>query len=443
MIVVPDAQAEPDLPNAAQYAEHDVRTLAVASLIRSGRLIGTLIVYSLGEPRSFSDNELALLKGLADQAAQAIANARLHEEASRRLEYMQALRTIDTAIRAGLDLRITLNILLDKATSQLGVDAAAVLLLNRHTQTLEYAAGRGFRTQALQYPRLRLGDGCASQAALERRLVRAPDLAQAMNGLGRAPLLPDEGFVAYFALPLIAKGQVKGVLEVFHRTSLDPDEEWLNFLEALAGQAAIAIDNARLFEDLQRTNVELSIAYNSTLEGWTRALELRDVETEGHSRRVAEMTLRLARARGMSDAELVYVRWGALLHDVGKMAIPDSILLKPGSPTDEEWDIIRRHPVYAYEMLSPITYLRPALDIPYSHHEKWDGTGYPQGLRGEQIPLAARIFAVVDVYDALRSDRPYREAWPEEKAIEYSREQAGQHFDPAVVEAFLEVVYGE
>jgi HD-GYP domain-containing protein (c-di-GMP phosphodiesterase class II) len=218
---------------------------------------------------------------------------------------------------------------------------------------------------------------------------------------------------------------------------MQPDAEWFNFAEALAGQTAIAIDNAMLFEDLQRSNMDLAIAYDNTLEGWSRALDLRDKETEGHTQRVTDMTLRLARAMSVGEADLLHIQRGALLHDMGKMGIPDSILLKPGPLTEEEWEIMRKHPTYAYELLSPIEFLRPALDIPYCHHEKWDGTGYPRGLKGEQIPLAARIFAVVDVYDALSSDRPYRPACPEEKVREYIRRESGTHFDPRVVDAFL------
>jgi putative nucleotidyltransferase with HDIG domain len=258
--------------------------------------------------------------------------------------------------------------------------------------------------------------------------------------MGTRPLLQsaiEDAFVAYYAVPLIAKGQMKGVMEIYQRTPLDPDSGWMEFLEALSGDAAIAIDNAALFDELQRSNVEITLAYDRTLEGWSRALELRDRETEGHSQRVTEMTLELARALGMSEVELVHVRRGALLHDIGKMGVPDEILHKPGPLTDEEWEIMRRHPVYALELLSPIPYLKPALDIPAYHHERWDGNGYPNRLKGEQIPLAARIFAVVDVYDALLSERPYRPAWPEEKVINYLQEQAGHHFDPHVVEVFL------
>jgi putative nucleotidyltransferase with HDIG domain len=239
-------------------------------------------------------------------------------------------------------------------------------------------------------------------------------------------------------VPLIAKGQVKGVLEVFHRAPLEPGQEWLDFLEALAGQAAIAVDNATLFKDLQRSNVDLRLAYDATIEGWSRALDLRDEETEGHTQRVTEITVELAQRLGFAEEALVQIRRGALLHDIGKMGIPDTILLKPGKLTDEEWVMMRKHPQYAYELLYPIAYLRPALEIPYCHHEKWDGTGYPQGLTGEQIPLAARLFAVVDVWDALTNDRPYRQAWPAEKVREHIQSLAGTHFDPQVVSTALE-----
>ncbi len=190
-------------------------------------------------------------------------------------------------------------------------------------------------------------------------------------------------------------------------------------------------------------NHELIHAYDATIEGWSRALDLRDHETEGHSRRVTEMTLRLARAVGVSEDQINHVRRGALLHDIGKMGVPDRILLKPGPLDDDEWAIMRRHPALAYEMLTPTEFLHPALDIPYCHHEKWDGTGYPQGLRGEQIPLAARLFALVDVWDALTSDRPYRAAWPRERVLDHLRSLAGSHFDPQIVPVFIQMLQAD
>ena len=184
----------------------------------------------------------------------------------------------------------------------------------------------------------------------------------------------------------------------------------------------------------------MRLAYEATLEGWAHALELRDMETEDHSRRVTKLTTELAIALGMDRRLIDHVRRGALLHDIGKMGIPDDILKKEGPLTDEEWVEMKKHPVYAYEMLKEIIYLKPALEIPYSHHEKWDGSGYPLQLSGNAIPLPARIFAIVDVYDALKADRPYRTAWPEKKILAHIREQSGKHFDPQVVEAFFNMI---
>jgi cyclic di-GMP phosphodiesterase len=192
--------------------------------------------------------------------------------------------------------------------------------------------------------------------------------------------------------------------------------------------------------NLEKAHAKLLAAYDATIEGWSRAMDLRDRETEGHSQSVTTLTLKLAKAMEMTEEELIQIRRGALLHDMGKLGVPDSILFKPGKLTDEEWATMRQHSQYAYDMLYPIEYLRPALDIPYCHHEKWDGTGYPRGLKGTEIPLAARLFAIVDVWDALRSDRPYRKAWNKEKVIEYIRNESGKHFDPQVVELFLKTV---
>jgi putative nucleotidyltransferase with HDIG domain len=250
--------------------------------------------------------------------------------------------------------------------------------------------------------------------------------------------LADETFTAHYATPLVVKGQIKGVLELFHRNTVDPNPEWINYFETLATQAAIAIESASLLENLQRSNTELKLAYDATIEGWSRALDLRDRETEGHTQRVTKMALELAEKMGMEDTEKQNLWRGSLLHDIGKMGVPDSILLKNSPLTQSEWEIMRMHPTYAHQMLSPISYLKNALEISYCHHEKWDGSGYPRGLKGEEIPLSARLFSVVDVFDALTSDRPYRAAWPQEEVYRYIQEQTGKHFDPQVAKIFLE-----
>jgi hypothetical protein len=365
---------------------------------------------------------------------------RVEEQVRRQLQRVAALRAVELAISSSLDLRVSLNVLLEQVTAQLGVDAAGIMLFDPDLQVLEYVAERGFRTAALRRTRLRVGESLAGIAALERRLVGVGRLSEAAGEFIRASLLADEGFISYWAAPLIAGGQVRGVLELFHRSPLELPPERLEFLETLAGQGAIAIDHAALYSGVQRSNLELAAAYDKTIEGWSRALDLRDKETEGHSRRVTEMTVRLGRAMGLPGSELVHIRWGALLHDIGKMGIPDGILLKPGALNDEEWVVMKRHPVYAFELLSPITYLKPALDVPYAHHEKWDGTGYPRGLRDEQIPLAARLFAAADIFDALMSERPYRPPWPREKTLKHIESLSGSHLDPRVVKLFLAVV---
>lgn len=371
-----------------------------------------------------------------DRLADLIAS---EHRARQRLDQLQALRTIDVAITSGHDLQKTLDILLDQLISCVKMDVAVILLLNKTDKVLEYAAGKGLRTQALRYTKLRVGQGIAGVAARERTIVHVADLRKSHFLFTQAPLLKEEGVISYLAVPLISNDKIKGVIEIFYRSPFEPDDEEKAFLESLGRQAAIAIDNATLFDNLQNINADLLKAYDSTIEGWSRALDLRDKETVGHTLRVTEMTLRLANVLGISEQETTYIRWGALLHDIGKMGVPDTILHKPGPLTEEEWEIMKRHPVYAREMLLHIEYLRPALDIPYCHHEKWDGTGYPRGLKGEEIPLAARIFAVIDVWDALSSDRPYRRAWPAARVFEHIRSQANTHFDPNIVEVFLKL----
>lgn len=368
---------------------------------------------------------------------------RAEERIQAQLMRLNALQMVDASISANADLTLTLQLLIAQLVELLGVDAAVVLRFNAKSQMLECAAGCGFVAMDPNALRLHMGESYAGRVALRRERM---ELNMPSSELARGfkfPQLVNENFVSYCALPLVAKDEIKGVLEIFNRTPLQFEREWMDFLEMLGGQAAIAIYNADLLEHLQRSNEELREAYEATIRGLSRALELRDKETEGHSQRVSDLAVRLARKAGVEEEKLEFVRIGALLHDIGKLGVPDHILHKEGKLTEKEWIVMRRHPDLARRMLLTIDYLRPALSIPQYHHERWDGTGYPYGLHGEDIPLAARVFAVVDVWDALSFDRPYRSAWPADKVTDYLQSEAGKHFDSRLVELFLEVLEEE
>jgi PAS domain S-box-containing protein/putative nucleotidyltransferase with HDIG domain len=381
-----------------------------------------------------SGNITGYVSAIQDITRRKQTEARMKDQ----LEHLVALREIDRVITSSFDLRYNLTWILESVTKELGLDAADILILNPISNQLEYGGEVGFRNKATEKKLVRPGQSHALDVIMDRQLLHIPDLKGQKDDPRSATFLAEEGFVCYFGLPLIAKGSVKGVLEAYHRSPLDPGQDWLDFLNTLAGQAALAIDNASLFDNLQRSNMDLSLAYDATIEGWSRAMDLRDKETEGHTLRVTELTMKLAGLFGLRDEEMLGIRRGALLHDIGKMGVPDGILLKPDKLTEEEWLVMKKHPDLAYKMLSPIRYLQSAMDIPYCHHEKWNGTGYPRGLKGEQIPLAARIFSVIDVWDALTSDRPYRSAWSKEKTLEYLKAEAGVSFDPEVVKICFE-----
>ena len=363
------------------------------------------------------------------------AEVEAQQRIRRQLSQLEALHLIDATILNSISLPETLDVVLEEAMKNLELDAADILVFDSAHKLFTCVSRLGFNTQALEFTSLHLGEGLAGQAALNREMVHVNDL-DVLNQ--KAPRLVDEKFRSYYGIPLIAKGELTGVMEVFFRREFTPDDEWLSFLKAIAGQAAIAVENKQLFDDLRQKNEELRFAYEATLEGWVRGLELHDMETEGHSRRVVDMVLRLSRRMHVAEDLLAHIRRGALLHDIGKLAIPSHILNKEGPFTPDEWDLMKKHTIYAYEMLADIPFLKPALDIPYSHHEKWNGTGYPLGLKGDAIPLAARIFAIIDVYDALSFDRPYRRAWDREKVLDYLQEESGTHFDPDVVAAFFD-----
>lgn len=349
-----------------------------------------------------------------DKAISKIQN--LNRELQSRLEQLNALHNIDSAITKNMPLESTLRLILSYICEDIKVFSCAVRLMREND--LEVVSIFGFRNDSQMQEMLK--DSYESS-------INAIKSKSAQCFYGQS--------VGCYILPLLGQNKVWGVLELYHADIQELIHH--QFLKTLVGQACIAIEYHQLLSDLRASNYEMNQAYFATIEGWARALDLRDKETEGHARRVTDLTLKMAHLFEIPEHQIEHIRRGALLHDIGKMGIPDSILLKPGKLNEEEWEIMKKHPEYAYNLLKPIQFLAPALDIPYAHHEKWDGTGYPRGLKGEEIPLAARLFAIVDVWDALTNDRPYHKAWKKEDVKALIKEQAGKHFDPKVVEAFF------
>ena len=389
----------------------------------------------LGRDSQFSDLELETLTAISDILVPAIERGNLLQKVEKQLRHLESLHVIDQAITSNFDIQVVNKIILDQVCKELGGNAADILVLNKATNILENVGTTGFMDPMIRSIRVPLTTSVAGKVLLENK-------GYYINDLDRNPLwfirknMQVENFKSFFAYPMAVKGETIGVMEVFLRKKFYPDRDWENFLEALATQAAVAYDSFRKYSELQRMQQNASASFRTTLETWSRSLELHDIESQGHIHRVTNETIRLARELGMDESELPNIERGALLHDIGKIGIMDEILLKKGDLTEKDWEEIKRHPQIARDLLSNVKLLEDALDIPYSHHENWDGSGYPQGLKGEQIPLSARIFAVVDTFDAMTSTRPYRQAWSKSEAIQYLLDQKGKKFDPDVVDLF-------
>ena len=422
---VQELQADPALEPHARERRLAGKGASFVPLLAGGEVVGVLVA-SYPSDRTLTTSEQARLEDLAELVGNAVRRTVLRAKLERRVRELEALRSVDEAIAQ----RSRLEHVLGLVTQQARLLPLAAVALYRYevgSGALRLAASWGWPDAPTYVP---AGEGPLGRAVPEGPSeLREPELAGAPA---------DARWMR--TLPLVAKGERVGLLVALSRDPAGLGTEDAAFLESLAHQASVAIENARLIEALQQAKQELERAYDLTLAGWAQAVELRDRHTGDHTQRVVELTLKLARALGVDPAELDDLRRGALLHDVGKLAVPDAVLLKPGPLTAEEWAQMKEHPVHAYRWLSNIPYLERALNVPYAHHERWDGSGYPRGLRGEAIPLAARIFAVADVFDALTSDRPYRPAWPRQQALDYLAEHAGSLFDPRVVEAFLRLV---
>jgi putative nucleotidyltransferase with HDIG domain len=355
---------------------------------------------------------------------------------------LSTLLKVSSSLASTMELSEVLQIAIESVADLLGLDTGAIYTLENETLTL------GATTPPLppQFPdELRLAHlndhphikySVSTKAPVYIHDAGAVSLSDAEKVIVDARHLVS---ILYF--PLLLKEDAIGVFIV--GTTDQPRQfsaKEIDLCYILSYHVSFAVANAQLYKKAQQAVADISQAYDATLEGWSRVLDMRDHVTEEHTHRVTDLTIALAKKMGLPDSQLGHIRRGALLHDIGKMGIPDSILQKSEPLTGTEWAIMQTHPEKARQILSRIEYLAPAVDIPYCHHEKWDGTGYPRRLKGEEIPLAARIFAVVDVFDALTSDRPYRKAWEKEKALAYIREQSGKYFFPDAVEVFLEII---
>jgi putative nucleotidyltransferase with HDIG domain len=352
------------------------------------------------------------------------------------------LLKVSSSLTSTLDLAEVLQIAIESAADLLGLETGAIYTLENDLLYL------GATTPPLpaQFPEelrlARLADHPYIKKTVEtKKPVYIESSKTAPLSAAERIVVDARHLISTITFPLILKENVTGVFIV---GTTEKARQFTNnevdLCQILSHQVSLAVANAQLYQKTQQALADLNRAYDSTLKGWSQMLDMRDHITDEHTSRVSELTIVLASKMGIPDDEMGHFRKGALLHDIGKMAIPDAILQKPDELTPAEQEIMKTHPEKAHKILSQIEYLKPALDIPYCHHEKWDGTGYPRRLKGDEIPLSARLFAVVDVYDALTTDRPYREAWSKEKALTHIREQSGRHFCPDVVQAFLDMM---
>jgi HD-GYP domain-containing protein (c-di-GMP phosphodiesterase class II) len=353
------------------------------------------------------------------------------------IKNLEALQNIDKAISSSLELSVSLRIFLQQVVDRLAVDAAAVFLYDAELQELNLACEIGFGFNLKNLPSQRVGEGFAGLVAGLNRPLFVPDIGRDSRFRGDNFFSRADQLRSFYGIPLLTKGKMVGVMTVFHRSLLEPDFEWKEFAETLARQGAIAINSIIHVRELEQMNLDLKLGQEEILKGWAESLEVLGVESAGHIQRTVECSLKIARAMKLTDKNIKQVRLGALLHDLGMLAVPLSVRNKTAELGEEDWRQIRKHPELGVEMVGKIPALQPASNVIRSHHEHWDGGGYPDGLSGNRIPITARIVTAADVWDALRSPKPNRSAWNDSKAADYLRDQSGSLFDPRIVDILL------
>ena len=419
--------------------DHDFPTLILTPILINDQVIGIIhVVFKSNKPPGSED--LSFLKRAANIVAICLKKAYLLEYSEAHVKKLSSLQRVQQIILENLSLPTTMDMMVDQVVTELGVDAVNILYLHPGLKTLRLISQKGFKQKIFRDNGLEIGEGLAGRAVETKSIIHVRDLSNSPDQINRSLEFSTEKFVTYFGVPLLVKNRLVGVLEIFNRSVLEPEAYWLDLLKLISGLVAIAIDLQNLTNDLEKSRKKIAEAFDGVIMGWATALELRGIEARGHASRVEDLTYRLAKRMGFEGKNLEDIRRGALLHDIGKMGIADEVLLKGSILNAEEMRLIGHHPVDAFELLKSVEGLKGSLDIPLYHHERWDGEGYPYGIEGEEIPLSARIFAVVDVWDALQTDRPYRKAYSRTEALSHLREQSGKHFDPEVLRAFLEMM---
>jgi PAS domain S-box-containing protein len=414
------------------------RTISTKEIVLQDELVAKLYL-SCPIIHVFDQKRLSLL--LFSHLERAMKDLVSQAKIQSQIKNISFLKLISRTISTYMDFETVMRPLLGQIREILDCDAVALFLVSEDKKTLICKAKNGYMANTQINFSVPFGEVIIGTTAVEGRIVSVYDFSTIEPKSQLGILVAKENFRAQHVAPIIVGGQVKGVLEVwFRREGYKPSTEWLALFDAIANQTGLALDYNELYENLQKAYHDLESSYEATIEGWSAAMDLRDEDTEGHSLRVTNLAENLGVRLGLSDLEISQIHKGALLHDIGKIGIPDSILKKPGPLTEEEWELMRKHPKIALDMLERISYLKDSLAIPLYHHERYDGTGYPFGLKGKEVPLQARLFAIVDVFDALICDRPYRKAWERRKIIDYLKEQKGQQFDPEIVDAFLAMI---
>ena len=346
------------------------------------------------------------------------------------MQKLESLRNIDTFILERTSIEKTLNLVCAISVDLLKVDGA-VIVTKCNDSRIAHGSFLQFGSIIEDFFNREIESEIANMERLAESQLSINEFIQSIQ-IDSFDIITNKTIYTS-VLPIFVNKNICGYFKIFSCNPLLENPEIRGFFLTLAGQASLALENSTLIGDL-------TTAYDETIAGWSKALELKDKETKGHSDRVTELAVELAQKANYPDERMVHFRRGVLLHDIGKMGVPDEILLKPGKLTEEDWMIMKDHPKYAYDLLSKIPYLKEALEIPYGHHERWDGSGYPLGLQGESIPLSARIFAIVDVWDALSTERPYKKAWASDDVRNYLKSMKAIHFDPQLVDLFLDIL---